>query len=222
MKRIKSIVLLSSCFLVLSGCGYIEPFDHLGKASTAQIAEDYVTASEHYEQAVEGFASKPFMKPFECEARYPYAFALEMYDGEWSLELSQKMRANAESIIECIGDSDDSLMSMGTATFSLAKAIHLEADYTEDDESYYLLLEEAYSTFESSVIQLEASSEWQTMAYATYNLGRVAADYGDLETAISWLEQTVELDETYGFYTDLDEDMQYLAELKEAYETSQE
>lgn len=208
-------VILGFVFITFAaGCDYLPPVTDLSKASNYSDEGEYEKAITHYENALERLSSVSFYRSIEYETRYSYGLMLNEYTKDDNPDYIPVARNQFEWVLSYLEKADELVITKAMVLSTLANTYQQEAGYTEDEEKYYKLLENAYSIYKESANGLEENEDWQNLAYTYYNLGETSEWYGDLAEAIKWLKKAVELDKKHGFDKDLEEDSAYLSRLK--------
>lgn len=217
--------LLILCFcLLISACDYVTPFYQMNTAMKYDEMERYKDAIPHYQNAIAGFQKVEHYGGVEYFTRIIYSVALDSY-AEKNDDYKTYVTEARNNYIRLLETSDqfnnndilkslDMDISRGVYLNHIARTYMYDAQNQDDDDKYYDLVQQAYLKYKEASELLEKQKDWENLAVTYYSLGESSDWYGDYETAISWLEMAVELDEKHGFDSSLEEDKAYLEKLK--------
>ncbi len=212
MKKIAILVLLA---LQISGCKYTSPFVELYEANSFESNGKYTEAIQHYESAINGFSKVSAYESFEYDARCAYALMLNEYSKSGESKYVLKSQGNFDLVLAYLQKGNEIIMcTEGVVVSSRANTIQQQAAYSEKEEEYYKLLEQAYSSYKDAIQPLQNSKDWLSLAYTYYNLAETSEWYGDIPEAIKWINKAIEVNKEQGFTKNLAEDSQYLAKLE--------
>jgi tetratricopeptide (TPR) repeat protein len=184
----------------------------IAEAEEYSRSGDFDAALPLYEKAIAGLTKQP---QAQQQLRYRYGIVLNALGERQRPDLYPLARVQFESVLRYLEDDGQPLEhSAARVRSALAHTYHQQAGSEEVPGKQARLLRSAYSLYRNASDDLAREGEWHNLAITYFNLGQVCEWQGNLEEAIHWLEQAVELDRTHGF-ADLEEDRQYLATLRQ-------
>jgi tetratricopeptide (TPR) repeat protein len=182
------------------------------EAEENALAGDYDAALPLYERAIAGLTADPHSQNL---LRYRYGIVLNALGGERP-DLYPLARSQFEAVLSYIESSPGLPFEHSAARVrsAIAHTYHQHSALQENPNKRATMLRNAYQLYASAIGDLRREGDWQNLAITAFNIGQVCEWQGNLEEAIQWLEQAVELDRRHGF-EDLEEDMGYLSALRE-------
>ncbi|QIL91606.1 tetratricopeptide repeat protein [Microbulbifer sp. SH-1] len=184
----------------------------IAQAEETALSGDYDAALPLYERAIAGLANDPRHQNL---LRYRYGIVLNALGGERP-DLYPLARSQFEAVLTYIESSPGLPFEHSAARVrsAIAHTYHQHSALQENPNKRAAMLRNAYQLYASAIGDLRQERDWQNLAITAFNIGQVCEWQGNLEEAIQWLEQAVDLDRRHGF-EDLEEDMAYLTSLRE-------
>lgn len=184
----------------------------IAEAEENALSGDYDAALPLYERAIAGLASD---RRSQSLLRYRYGIVLNALGGERP-DLYPLARSQFEAVLAYIESSPGLPFEHSAARVrsAIAHTYHQHSALQENPTRRAAMLRNAYQLYASAIGDLRQERDWQNLAITAFNIGQVCEWQGNLEEAIQWLEQAVDLDRRHGF-EDLEEDMAYLTTLRE-------
>ncbi|WGL18084.1 tetratricopeptide repeat protein [Microbulbifer bruguierae] len=184
----------------------------IAEAETLALAGDYDTALPLYERAIAALTAEPHR---QSQLRYRYGIVLTALGGQRP-DLYPLARHQFEAVLEYINSAPGLPFEHSAARVrsAIAHTYHQHSALQDNPSKRIAMLRNAYELYASTIDDLRREEDWQNLAITSFNIGQVCEWQGNLEEAIDWLEQAVELDRQHGF-ADLEEDQAYLTALRE-------
>ncbi|WP_105101833.1 tetratricopeptide repeat protein [Microbulbifer pacificus] len=184
----------------------------IAEAEENALAGDYDAALPLYERAISGLRGDPHSQNL---LRYRYGIVLNALGGERP-DLYPLARSQFEAVLTYIESSPGLPFehSAGRVRSAIAHTYHQHSALQENPNKRAAMLRNAYQLYTSAIGDLRQERDWQNLAITAFNIGQVCEWQGNVEEAIHWLEQAVDLDRRHDL-EDLEEDLAYLTALRE-------